>query len=87
MISLRFCEIQMKTILKELVKICLLIAYDITSKVLEDFMVKKKEFKPIMVEVINPEALGHASELVTQYFYKKYLEMRSMEVRVKANED
>jgi len=50
-------------------------------------MVKKKEFKPIMVEVINPEALGHASELVTQYFYQKYLEMRSMEVRVKANED
>ena len=49
-------------------------------------MVKKKEFKPIMVEVINPEALGHASELVTQYFYQKYLEMRSMEVRVKADE-
>ena len=50
-------------------------------------MVKQKEFKSIIVEVINPEALGHASEVVTQYFYKKYLEMKSMEVRVKANED
>lgn len=50
-------------------------------------MVKQKEIKPITVEVINPEALGHASEVVTQYFYKKFLEMKSMELRLKDNED
>lgn len=50
-------------------------------------MVKKKEVKSIIVEVINPEALEHASELVTQYFYKKYLEMKTIEVSLKAKED
>ena len=70
-----------------LVKIWLSTSYDRISKFLEGFMVKKKEFKSIIVEVINPEALGHASEVVTQYLYRKYLEMKTMEEILQAKED
>lgn len=30
--------------------------------------------RKITVETINPEALGRASEIVTQFYYEKYLE-------------
>lgn len=50
-------------------------------------MKKQKEFKPITLEIINPEALGHAREVVTQYYYKMYLEMRSMEVRLESSKN
>ena len=50
-------------------------------------MAKQKEFKPIIVEVINPEALEHASEVVTKYLYKKYLEMMCTSVRLEANKN
>lgn len=45
-------------------------------------MAKRKEFKSIIVVVINPEELGHASEVITQYLYKKYLEMECVQIRL-----
>ena len=50
-------------------------------------MKKQKEYKPITVEIINPEALGYVSEVITKYYYKKYLEMRSMEIRLNSRKN
>ena len=50
-------------------------------------MVKQNEVGMLTVEIINPEALGHASEVVTKYFYKKYLEMKSIDLELETNKD
>ena len=50
-------------------------------------MAKQKESKPIIVEVINPEALEHASEVVTQYLYEKYFEMMCKSASLEANKN